>query len=614
MKNKLLLISMPWPFLFSPSNQITTLQKFLKQHNIEADVRSLYVPFADIIGLQKYVSISELVLLAEAVFAVQFYPQMKNKAMACLKNNLDNRYNIDNLFIQTEQFMENVIKEISFSHYKYIGFSVVFNQVFSSLALARRIKKTNPNIKIIFGGDNCRTEKGISLMKAFLEIDYIISYEGEYPLLHLMKGVPPKDIYGLTYRHNGNIVINQLNNDLVSLNKLPIPDFTEYFNRINETKDLKRKKEFLKNIRIPVETNRSCWWNKCTFCSNNTQYQKYREKSNANIINEIKTQIKKYRIRNISFNSNNINLIRPKELFCALKPFNLQIKLYYSARIRNFNLLQHMKEAGVTIIGFGLESLSNSLLENKIKKGTRVIDNIQMMKWLRELNIKCNSGLIIGYPNETKKEFYETIHTFKFIHHLEPPFLNDFVLFYGSPIFNNSKIFNIKNICPDKDYSSFIPQEVLKKLIFNCYNFQQKTKRQYPQSILLKEYRKWLNLFINNSSYPLLYYKIKNGLLKITDRRKINNFDYVFGKQESDIYLFCHSIRNLNEIYKQFPSLTKKNILDMLNYLVKEHIMFKDGKDYISLAIDLNRYKKYLLKDGVKRHKFSNRMSTSILE
>lgn len=603
-RKRILLISMPWASVVLPSIQIVTLQEFLRQHRFSSDVKSLYIPFADKIGFNKYVDCSGKHFIGDAAFAVNFYPHLKNKALSLIRKYTDKRFNYSNLFHQTYLFLEETMRAIDFSQYEYVGFSVVFNQLYASLALARKIKTAFPNVKIIFGGDSCCGEKGRSLMGVYTDIDYVISYEGEYPLLHLIEGQPPQNIPGLTYRSNNKIIANPPGNKIACIDKLTLPDFTEYFDRVNETKYLKNIKQFPESITIPVEITRGCWWNKCTFCSLNVQHHGYRVKSNAKIISEVKKQTRKYQINKVYFVSNNISPYKTRGLFVSLKPYNLEIQLYYSARLHDFDLLRQMKESGVTQLQFGLESLSKTLLEKKIKKGVQLINNIQMMKFLKELNIESDSNLIPGYPNETKKEFNETIKNFKYLYHLETPNLSNFSLHYRSPIFGNPEKFNIKRVFLRPVYENFIPKDILKKLILNCYDFEPKIKLKHPRGILSREVNRWIDIFVNDSTYPLLYYIIKSDCVIITDRRRKYPSYYRLDKDKSEIYLFCHCARNLVEIYQKFPLLTKGRIKDILNYLVKKRLIFRDGKDYISLAIDWERHKKYLLKDGIKRHKF----------
>lgn len=609
---KLLLISMPDAPINAPPSGIAVLQTFLKQSGIKAETLSLYVLFADRLGYSKYYHLSQRHVFAEALFANLIYPEMRTKTLEAIKRDIATIYKIygiqfdhDNLLLQAHLFIEEALGKISFDDYEYVGFSVVYHQLFSSLALAKRIKEIAPKVKIVFGGNLCSGEKGVSLMEVYPQIDYCISYEGEYPLLCLMRGKFLKDIPALTFRKGNKIIINPPGEKIVSLDKLGIPDFTEYFQRIEEARHLKKIKNFTEYLRIPVETARGCWWNKCTFCSLNFQCLKYREKSTKKIVSEIKHQVRKYDTASIMFVNNNIKLKGTRELFRILKPLHLNIFAEYSAHLRDFSLLQELKESGVHHIQFGLESLSKTLLEKKIKKGVRLIDNVQMLKWLKELNICSGANIMWAYPNETRREFDEAISNFKYLYHLELPHLVKFNLVQGSPISNNPKLFNIKSMFPAKLYKAFIPPQILKRFVLDHFDFNQKVGMKHPYHIFNRELDRWKNKFVNNSTYPLLYYVVKDGMAIIVDSRYGKIFKYFLNKDKTELYLFCHSVRSLDDICRHFKLMSKNEVLRILSRFHRYRLMFKDGDNYVGLAINWQRHREYLLKDGVKNDRFS---------
>lgn len=595
---------MPWAPAYMPSFQIATLQAFLKQHGISSDTKSLYLDFANMIGFNQYYYIPQDQFLANALFSACIHKEMRPKISKLFKKYYKGRSSFSNLLKTAELFLAKALSDIPFHEYEYIGFSTVFSQLFPSLALSKLIKIHYPATKIIFGGYNCCAEKGKSLMTICQEIDYIISYEGEIPLLNLLSNKPFKEIGGLTYRENGCVRMNPPNNEVVPLDDLDTPDYNEYFNSLKGKKRLRRSKTLNNFVCVPMQVNRGCWWNKCTFCNLNIQYQRYREKHYKKTIREVAELKNKYNVNYFVIISNIMNLNNNLELFNGLKPLGINILLHWNARLKDYSLFKILKDSGVILLQFGLESLSKSLLENKINKGVRLIDNIQVLKYLREFNIASETNIITKYPNESKREFRECIENFKSLYHLETPYSIDLKLVYGSYIYSNPNLFNIREISLDKKYEYFMPKTYLEKNIFDEYTFKQKIRLVHPFKVLKKELDIWFKKFFNSSAYPLLYYEKGHGYILIIDRRYKKIVKYILNKDESDVYVFCHSIKNIDCIYKEFIYIEKTQIKHILDVFLEKRLMFKEDTEYLSLAINLKIHKKYLVKDGYKLHRY----------
>ena len=74
--------------------------------------------------------------------------------------------------------------------YDIIGFSATFEiQLPATLALARRIRKLRPDIKIMLGGASCFEEQGEGLCTSFADFDAICHTEGEGVIVGLVRAV-----------------------------------------------------------------------------------------------------------------------------------------------------------------------------------------------------------------------------------------------------------------------------------------------------------------------------------------------------------------------------------------------------------------------------------------
>ena len=96
-----------------------------------------------------------------------------------------------------------------------------------------------------------------------------------------------------------------------TMDELPYPNFDDYFAQAETYQLLDHMK-----VMLPFETSRGCWWGErhhCTFCGLNGMTMKFRHKSSARAIDELKYLVSRYgnRIRYLAAADN----ILPNELF-----------------------------------------------------------------------------------------------------------------------------------------------------------------------------------------------------------------------------------------------------------------------------------------------------------
>ena len=106
--------------------------------------------------------------------------------------------------------------------------------------------------KIILGGPHVSALKKKTLEES--SADLAITGEGEYTLEDICSGKPYKDIDGLIWRNNGDLVENKKREYIFYLDNLPFPAF-ELFDLDNYV-----------DRKIPILSSRGCPYN-CIFCS-----------------------------------------------------------------------------------------------------------------------------------------------------------------------------------------------------------------------------------------------------------------------------------------------------------------------------------------------------------
>jgi len=621
----ILLVSMPFAESSIPSIQLAGLESYLKNHNINVDSLHLYLKAVDFYGLENYnllINSPNDSYISQMIFSKYVFPDnWKNKKVK-FKDFYENTISKDcNLFSFEEfvdisdKFLDFIYEKINWNQFDIIGFTLNYGQMLSSLALSKKIKENNPNIKIVFGGSTVLGNLGRFFLENFKWIDFVVSGEGEEALYKLCINENLDSVPNLYYKEN-NKISKSKNSSFIDMNNLSYPDFTSYYQMLSTCKP-EVKQYFQLNGRIPIEFSRGCWWNKCSFCNLKVQHKKYKEKNIKRFVEELKFLSDKYRMLIFQVIANTLPLKDYRELCKEIISLDKDFNLYIEARAGRLKRDDYslLKKAGFNNIQTGVETFSSNYLD-KIKKGVNVIDNIAALKFCKENNIKNHYNLIINYPNEEKIDFEETKNNLSFFKEfLDTPNISYFKVVYGSEIYCNPESFNIKKIKHSKINRLMFPDYILNKNFSFYYSFEKEeelSENNWEElfSEWNKDREKFSLDFIKNEKLidKLVFYFVDGGsFLKIYDKRKgeiVNIF--VLDKIERKIFLSCLDVTSFDELKEKFSSVSKEQLKMILNDFEENKLIFKENDRYLSLPLEYRRCV------GISKEKDVDEILTSI--
>lgn len=300
-----------------------------------------------------------------------------------------------------------------------IGVSCMFTARFANaLQISKIAKKVNKSIITVLGGMHPSTCPHQVLQ--YESIDFIIIGEGEKSFLSLVRqlGVPSNDlskIKGLGYRNNGRITINPEKDFIEDLDEIPLParhllPMERYF-QINTGRDsLSTEKR-----QTSLITSRGCPYH-CTFCSAIALWgRKWRKRSAENVLQEIEQLVRKYKIKEISFEDDNLILDRDRfEKICQgiiERDFRIKWNTPNGIAIKNLdpNLIKLMRKSGCKRLNFGIESGDKYILNEVIKKELSLDRVKQVIAWCKSEGIITLGYFVLGMPGETKDSIRGTI-------------------------------------------------------------------------------------------------------------------------------------------------------------------------------------------------------------
>jgi ribosomal peptide maturation radical SAM protein 1 len=446
-KPSVLLVAMPWHTLGLPSIQLGILLGVLERAGIAAEARSLMLAFmehcraetaarpeAERIEPADYEMVGEKHFplgLGDWIFAVppfrdapdhdaQYLPHLRahdvpeaEVAKALVMRGL------------VPAFLDRAADEILAADPRVVGFTSTFSQNVPALVLARMLKARHPSLSIVFGGGNCDGPMGAALHAAFPWVDVVVRGEAEAVLPELVgdllggRRVRPQP--GLCYREGDrSVAVPQSGTASVPMDEVPTPRYDEYFERLAKTSFAT---EVLRDVRIPYETSRGCWWggkSHCTFCGLNGTTMAFRSKSADRVLEELTALARRHERVDFTLVDTILDMGYFRDVLPRLRDAGGDLSLYYEAK-SNFRReqVQLLRDAGVDFLQPGIESLSTPILR-LMRKGVTALQNVRLLKWCAEYGIHVFWNVIYGFPGEPPEEYARLADLVPSLTHLVP--------------------------------------------------------------------------------------------------------------------------------------------------------------------------------------------------
>jgi ribosomal peptide maturation radical SAM protein 1 len=614
------LVAAPWPLFNRPSIQIGALKAYLNLHlpDVHIDAWHLFLNIAETIGYKFYQALSQRTWLAESVYAAMLYPQRttgigKRFDQYAAKEPDLQHIEFNKLVATVRHATDSLIKQKDWSRVDMAGFSVSLCQMTASLYLMNSLKRMNPGITIVVGGTTFCGPSARDFLDVFTNIDFIVQGEGEIPLTKLIfalnNGERSEKIMetpGVVSRHTPKGYPPRFS-QIQDLEQLPQPDYTEYFKALEQ---LAPQNRFFPAL--PIEASRGCWWNRsmlpidapdktiihepknrggCAFCNLNLQWQGYRTKSPRQVAREVDRLTTQHQTLSVTFVDNVMPPTKAREPFSEIIKIDKDIKLFGEIRANtSLPAVQRMRKAGLQEVQVGIESLSAGLLK-KMNKGTRVIQNLEIMKHCEMLGLKNRSNLIIGFPGSDEHDVDETMHALDYAMLFQPLKPVRFWLGLESPIWRNYREFKIKSIANHPGYGVLFPTDMIRNLIFiiQAYrgdvNRQQKLWRPVEKRIS-QWFKQYADMHKDVLSTPILSFMDGGTFLIIRQRKyRAKSETHRLSGLSREIYLFCLTNRSLKRILLKFPGLTAQKLLPFLRMMRDKRLMYREDDRFLSLAV-----------------------------
>jgi radical SAM superfamily enzyme YgiQ (UPF0313 family) len=288
--------------------------------------------------------------------------------------------------------------------------------------LTGELKTRFPLIPLVVGGSVSTSIPDIAMNT--LPVDIACIGEGEITAVEiansLATGSDLSEIQGIHYRKNKRIIKNRMRPPIRNMDTIPFPAYdlfpmdiyvnnpVGYINRDKWGSGERIDSDVPKSTNINV--SRGCPY-RCKFCYHDYLGPGYRHRSPGNILKEMDFLNEQYGVTYFLW-ADDESVVNKKFIheFCELKNQSGCDYLYaITGRVNlvDEKMLTELKESGCTMVGYGIESGSQKILD-AMNKSVTVAQAKKAVKLTQKIFGDADCSFLIGYPGETDETIKET--------------------------------------------------------------------------------------------------------------------------------------------------------------------------------------------------------------
>jgi ribosomal peptide maturation radical SAM protein 1 len=614
----LLLVNMPWATGHRPSIPLAILRSLAVEEGLP--VRTFYanLDMAAVVGFEtagRFADERTLFGYSEHIFACDmfgadklesdYFLQALAELMATFDRDEWRKPFTDMKFLRhlrddvVPEFLDRAAERVIAMNPDIIGFTATFNQVMSSLALARRVKALKPEVAIIAGGACFDEEMGREFHRVLPELlDHVFMGEAEESFVEYLRrfkaGVSTRGIPGVTTWVDGAVELVP-GRPLADMNQSPSPDYDDFF---SEKERLQKETGKIFNIEtMPFESSRGCWWgqkNHCTFCGINDNLMAFRPKDVDRVIEEIVMLSARYGMVKLTATDYILSRWHCDELFARLKELSLDLEIFYEVRadLKKAQMMA-MKEAGVIYVQPGIESFSTPVLK-LMKKGTTGIRHVQFLRWAKEIGIHAAYNILACFPGEDPAWYFEMTKLIPRLHHLQPPSQNvtPIEMHRFAPLFEKRHEMGVKQHDVRPDYSFNFPAGMADPMKI-AYFFTFESPLVPKETDYLRAVEKVLDPWLDahkKKEIPLYDFMVGAGFVRIRDTRHGEGRYVRLADMHRDVVLLCDQIQGRRALADQLRVIHGKAVEDgtlarVIDELIRSDILMAEGEHLLTLPI-----------------------------
>jgi radical SAM superfamily enzyme YgiQ (UPF0313 family) len=293
-----------------------------------------------------------------------------------------------------------------------LGISVLTGPMIGgAIEVATTVKHQAPWLPIIFGGWHPTLLPDETLSEPF--VDIVVRGQGEITLVEVAKALASRqsleNIPGISWKSNG---LHKHNPErrVEPLDALPVPAFDLIDFDVYERVCGIRKLAYATSVGCPYA---------CNYCTDMVFYKRrFNALSAERVVVELTDLVTRYRIQEVALLDSNfpVDIHRALDIARGICDSGVKFKWTFQA---STDFLCRMSEddvrllgqSGVSHMGFGTESTSESVLKLMNKRHQRINEMYETARKATLGSIRVTFNLIFGYPGETEADRIVTFQT-----------------------------------------------------------------------------------------------------------------------------------------------------------------------------------------------------------
>lgn len=326
----------------------------------------------------------------------------------------------NNAHAPTDTEIGQLIDILRQSQTNLVGISVSCSAYLETAKILTKAIKETLNIPVLWGGVHATVDPEGCIQYA----DMLCVGEGEYPLLELLEAMDCQrdiiNIKNLWFNQEGRIIKNLPRQLIQDLNSLPLPDYTNNNKHyISGDKTYTGDPIHLDCWDYFVQGTRGCPYS-CTYCSNSLFKEMYkdngkyiRQRSVEHVIKELiqaRTSLKGLKMITFFDEVFGVNKKWIKE-FCQdyKEKINIPFTCYLHPLAVNDEVIAMLKDAGVSLIGIGIQSGCERVRRHIFKRPETNKQIIEAAGILQKHKVLFVLDLILDNPFESHEDKDETL-------------------------------------------------------------------------------------------------------------------------------------------------------------------------------------------------------------
>jgi radical SAM superfamily enzyme YgiQ (UPF0313 family) len=381
-----------------------------------------------------------------------------------------------------------------------VGIGCYTNTYPKARRLAAKLKQELPQAIFVCGGVHATAKPQETIRE--LKVDYLVYAEGERSMSRLVRCLESGShseipgIKGLYYWKDGEVAYTGPPALIDELDAIPFParhllDYRPYLVPPGMIRGYAMERV------TTIFTSRGCPY-PCTYCASHiVQGKKVRRRSAANVIAEIETLVRDYRIRGFYICDDLVTgdhewmMEFSRQL--AAKNFGLRWACQSRVDLVDEEMLRLMKQAGCVQLDFGVESGSDKTLKT-MKKKASADEARSAFALMHAMKMRACATFIIGFPGETEEDMEET-------YRLAQEINADYTAFYFLTPYPGTAIYNmaVQNAWIDPALIAderFTHRQAAAPIMAIEYSPEKLVaiRRRFQNRFFVRNYLRWRNL------------------------------------------------------------------------------------------------------------------------